>query len=220
MGDEQHDDTEDDEILTTTTAPAAWEARIKEERRKLRKANERISTLENELTGLRPKAQTAQNLNSQIETLRKQHESEKAAWEIEKAAMGAGITDADGVEVARLFHGRLPEKDRPAIGAWLGELRKDPTKAPKPLQPYLVTEAAATGETAAAAATTVAAKTTAARPNPNGGVVIAANTSVTTNKPTKAEWDAARAKLRTGDRTDFDALTAREGLRPLVRETK
>jgi hypothetical protein len=50
---------------------------------------------------------------------------------------GLGLVDEEARKVARLFHGTLPEADRPELHAWVQHLRADPTAAPRGLQPYL-----------------------------------------------------------------------------------
>lgn len=212
------DDDEDTELQDDPPARRSsvdtWEPKFREERRRHRQANERISQLESELTQLRPKAQNAEQLNKRITDLEAKHAADRSGWDLEKAAMGAGITDAEGLLVARTLHSNLPEKDRPAIGSWLSELRKDPTKAPRSLQPYLATEDSADDDQEETPAAKPQPKK---RPNPNGKVSPESGNGGKGGggAPTRTEWDAARQKMRAGDRSDFDALTKRAGIKPL-----
>lgn len=203
MGDEDDDDQAEDP--PARGGGTDWQARWREERRRHRLANGRITELEGELTGLRPRAQTVDALAKQLKELEAKHASDRSTWEVERAAWSAGITDPDGLLVARTLHSALPEAGRPAIGDWIQSLRADPSKAPKPLRPYLEVEDAAADEPERPAPKK--------RPAVNAGATdtqAAGGRAVT--PPTPAEWAAAKAKLRTGDTTDFDALTRRVGI--------
>lgn len=113
------------------------ESRLRQETRLKRQALERVQQLEAELEAAAKKAATADTLARQIEDQGKAHAAALAEWETERAVWRVGLTDPDGIEVARLLHGKLPEKDRPSIGDWLGSLRDDPSKAPRALAAYL-----------------------------------------------------------------------------------
>lgn len=91
-----------------------------------RGAKARIAELEAQLEALKTQATKAETLAAQLEDMR----LERAAWQ-------AGVTDPEGIEVARLFHGKLPAKDRPTLGDWLGQLKADPSTAPRALAAYL-----------------------------------------------------------------------------------
>lgn len=222
-------DSDDDPNDTHDDPPARsgvdWEGKYRAESRRHRQSMGRITELEGELVDLRPKAQNNEQLNKRIADLEKAHKLEKEGWSLEKAAMGAGITDPEGIDVARLLHGRLPEQGRPTIDAWLTDLRKDPTKAPKPLQPYLapaddgeeeVDEEPAPKKGAAGATGAPGKK----RPNPNGGIGGRQGAAGEGQKATPEQWAAARAKLRAGDRSEFDALSRKEGIKPLFGNRK
>ena len=91
-----------------------------------RGAKARIAELEAQIEGFKAAASKAETLAQQIEDMK----LERAAWQ-------AGVTDPEGIEVARLFHGKLPAKDRPSLGDWLGQLKADPSTAPRALAAYL-----------------------------------------------------------------------------------
>lgn len=55
--------------------------------------------------------------------------------ERERDAARIGIVDPEGVDIAELLYGRLPEQDRPAFGAWVAALQLG--AAPKGLALYL-----------------------------------------------------------------------------------
>lgn len=98
---------------------------------------EEVSTLKADLQRVSERAATADTLAKQIEDLRGQYTAKEAVWGEEREVLNLGIADEDGREVVRALHRRLPEKDRPKLGEWWSSLAADPTKAPKPLQPYL-----------------------------------------------------------------------------------
>lgn len=90
-------------LKTAEAAKTAAEARVTELEGKLKAAGkgaDRITELEAQLTSL----QAAQ-----------------AQWDTERAVMGAGITDPEGVSIAAMLYGRLEEGARPkgGIAEWL-----------------------------------------------------------------------------------------------------
>jgi len=70
-------------------------------------------------------------------------QAERDALAARVELMRHGIDDDDGAEVVRALYSRLPAENRPKLGDWLGTLKADPTKMPKPLAPYLAPPAAA-----------------------------------------------------------------------------
>ena len=70
-------------------------------------------------------------------------QAERDALAARVELMRHGIDDDDGAEVVRALYSRLPAENRPKLGDWLGALKADPTKMPKPLAPYLAPPAAA-----------------------------------------------------------------------------
>lgn len=61
--------------------------------------------------------------------------AEKAGWGEERAILGAGVTDAEGIDFVRLAYSRIPEADRPKGGP--AEWLQDREKLPKGVQAYL-----------------------------------------------------------------------------------
>lgn len=88
--------------------------------------------------------------------------AKEQGWVETKSIYQAGLTDADGIDVARMFHGKLPESERPAIGEWLESLKADPSTAPRALAPYLGKPAATQEAASTVQTTTVATETKAA----------------------------------------------------------
>lgn len=156
----------------------------------------RIAELEAQLEGLKASASKAERLAKQLEEL----QVERAAWQ-------AGVTDPEGIEVARLFWGKLPEKDRPALGDWLSGLKADPSTAPKALAAYL--SAAPTAPTG----NPPGAQSQPAKPLPS------ANTGAVPTPSAVSRFDAAsiRALRQEAQRTgDYSKL--REAM-PAIRES-
>lgn len=63
--------------------------------------------------------------------------TERAAWDADRALMGAGLLDEQARVVATALYGTLPEAERPSLTDWLGGLKSDPEQAPMALRPYL-----------------------------------------------------------------------------------
>lgn len=96
----------------------------------------RIVDLERQIQGLTEKGATADTLAAQLREAQTKFESERSAWGTERAIIGAGITDPEGVEFARLAYERMkPGEDgkKPSITDWLGQ--RD--ALPKAIRAYL-----------------------------------------------------------------------------------
>ena len=128
----------------------------------------------------------------------------------------AGWTDPEAVELARLYHGKLPEESRPDLVGWLGQLRSDPNKAPKALTPWLARTIDAPTPVAASSAPTavqpvaqVATTTTAQAP-------ATAGAAATPSRADVSRLQALTERMARGDRTaraEFEELRKRGELR-------
>jgi hypothetical protein len=80
-------------------------------------------------------AQVAQvaELQKTVET----YKAKEAEWGTERTLMESGFLDPEARDVAKYLYSRLPEKDRPALPDMVKTWTADPSKAPRPLQPYL-----------------------------------------------------------------------------------
>lgn len=94
--------------------------------------NDKLSAAQLRIDELEPKLASVATLEQQLAQSRAKLASVEETAEIYKH----GVTDPEAVTVARALHAALPEDGRPALPAWLGALKGDPTKAPKALQPY------------------------------------------------------------------------------------
>lgn len=81
----------------------------------------------------------AATAKAELEAERAARAAEASAWQEERGLIGIGLTDSEAQDAARFAWGRIPDADRPAGGIvdWLGELRKDPKKAPRILSPFI-----------------------------------------------------------------------------------
>lgn len=168
--------------VATTPAPEAP--------REDKSTKARIAELEAQLEQFKATATKAEQLAQQLEDMK----LERAAWQ-------AGVTDPEGIEVARLFHGKLPAKDRPSLGDWLGQLKADPSTAPRALAAYL------------------APVTPAAAPAPTGKPLPSANAGALPTPAASGQFDASaiRAMRQEAQRTgDYSKL--REAM-PAIRES-
>jgi hypothetical protein len=162
----------------------------------------------------------AQKRTTELEA---KHAAEREGWQAEKEFVTAGIVDADGIEVATLLYSRLPPTDRPARAAWIAGFRADPTKAPKPLTPYLTVAqaAAAGGATGTGTAGATGAGAAQGGGNANAGVVAGASTGQGGGKPsTEAIRAAAQRAAATGDSTEWNAMLRAMGVQPIAGQAK
>lgn len=131
--------------------------KVSEQRRNLRdelaSAQQALEDLQSETSTasaeVAAKLSHAETLQARVSEL----ENERGGWATERALMAAGVTDEEGVGIARLLWDRMGEDDRPAsVGDWL---RSDsvPLAIRAYLPPTTTTEAPATTTEAEAPAT-------------------------------------------------------------------
>lgn len=190
-----------------STAGEQAVAQLRDARRRLGAAGQEIEQLKERIAELSVKAETADTLGGEVKRLKaeitglgEQHATERSLW-------AAGLTDPDEVELVKFAHGRLPEKDRPTLGAFVEGLKKDPSKAPKLIENI----AARWAKDAKGGDDKRGAQPKRAPIRPNRGVVDT-DAEDTGTEPTQAEWDAANSAARRGDRKALDALRERKGL--------
>ena len=157
--------------------------------------------LEADLAGFKANITTLEAKAAEAETLRAQLTKATAEYDTYRAGVDAGITDAEGLELARYFYDKTPAvegQERPSFADYMGKLKSDPTARPKALGAYFAdaTPAApAPAQTApaqppagtpakpAAPAQPVAPRSTAALPPPSTGAAPAPAPS-----PSAAGW--------------------------------
>lgn len=143
--------------------------------------------------------------------------AKEQGWVETKSIYQTGLTDADGIDVARMFHGKLPESERPAIGEWLETLKADPSTAPRALAPYLGKPAAPAAPEPVTPPVAAAPPAAPAAPAPEPVSNQAANGVVTPNGAagTGAAFSPeaireATAEMKRGNLGPYKAM--REGL--------
>ena len=129
----------------------------------LREAKRLLAEKETALAAAGTGAEDATKLKADNDRLKGELKAGQEGWAMERAILGAGITDADGIEFTRVAYNRLPTENRPELGSWL----KNRDALPKAVQAYLPTATPATPatpETPAAPGTTPAAPATPGTP--------------------------------------------------------
>lgn len=167
-----------------------------------------VTTLTEQLQGAMAKSATADTLTAQIDEMQSAHTKAQADWGVDREMLTAGLTDAEGRDVAKFLFGKLATEGKPTLADWLATAKADPTQAPKALAPYLATKP------------TEAAPTSA--PTPPG--VPNANTGATsTEQPASASpLSADKVKelrlqaMATGDWSAYRA--SRDGLLASLRK--
>lgn len=108
--------------------------KVVKERNELRQKLAELETAQQELT---ERLATTDTIAKQLEAAKAELKRERIERGQERALLEAGLTDTEGRDLALYHYGRLPEKDRPELSAWLGTLRSDPAAAPRSMQPFL-----------------------------------------------------------------------------------
>jgi hypothetical protein len=128
----------------------------------------------------------------------------------------AGWTDPEAVELARLYHGKLPEESRPDLVGWLGQLRSDPGKAPKALTPWLARTIDAPTPVAASSAPTAAQPMAQPATTTTAQAPATAGAAATPSRADVSRLQALTERMARGDRTaraEFEELRKRGDLR-------
>jgi hypothetical protein len=90
----------------------------------------------------RDKAAKYDELQTRYTELQGKYDAQETRFREDLALAKTGL-DEEGLEVARFLHGRLPEKDRPALADWLKSFDGDKNPAPTALRGYLDASAGA-----------------------------------------------------------------------------
>jgi len=95
-------------------------------------ALKQVQDLEGKIGDQTKAAKAHESVRAELDAIK----AERSAWETERALMGAGLTDPEGMDFARIAYGRIAEADRPKGGIveWIGGERDN---LPKALHPYL-----------------------------------------------------------------------------------
>jgi hypothetical protein len=150
-------------------------------------AEARAAELEARVAELTPASKRAETLAAQLAD----YERRAAAWTEERAILAAGISDPDGVDIARHAWSRVPADQRPEGGlpAWL----QSRDSLPRGVQAYMPAAAAAPVEPAAPPSPRLPAANTGAAPAvPHGGARFTADQIA---RMSDAEYTAHRAAI-------------------------
>ena len=183
---------------------------------RIRKVAAARDTARAEAAELRAKVATLEGELAPLRLVATKYEAESKAWAAERTFLEVGVVDPEARELAAWAHGRIPEAERPELGAWLKTIKADPSKAPRALQPYFAP--------ANAAATNNAANTPAVGAGGASGGATASNATANPAPVTRpletapaaggavtaeAIRAAAAEASRTGNWATYDALKAR-----------
>lgn len=114
--------------------------KVVQERNDLRS---KIAELEGQVQANAEKLATTDTLAKRLKDVETEFASARGQWNEERSIFALGITDPDAIDVARVFHRKLPEENRPPLPDWLGGLVKDPSKAPTAMRGILPQQAGA-----------------------------------------------------------------------------
>jgi hypothetical protein len=158
-----------------------------------------------EVKGWQERAASATTLAAELERTRADLVAKEAAWTEERGLYAVGLTDPEGVEIARYLHGRLPAEGRPKLADWISGVAKEPATAPKALLSYLPGAAPAVAGAPGAAP--------AKAPHPVGSAGAVVQPPAPPAEITAEQVRAAREAGQRGDWKPYEALRPHLGLR-------
>lgn len=182
------------EMVPLARLQAATEAR--------RAAESQAATLREELATAKTQASEAATLREALKAQQDTLKAERESWGQTSTLLERGLNKAEARDAALFFHSRLPAEGRPELGAWLDEVKGDPSKAPAGLVPYL-TPAQQVAETQAKAGVTPGTV------NKRVETTSTAGTGVTVEALRQAGERARSPSATQADRDAYAALRAR-----------
>ena len=157
----------------------------------------RVASLEAEAQALTERAGTADTLAKRVEEMTKEHAAKAAAWGEERALLGAGITDPEDADVARLLYSRLPADGKPkTIADYVAGLKAEGAVVPKALAHLFA---------AAEPPKTEQAKTTTAKPPPKTPANTGKTAGTAESVSVEALRDLRQKAQSSGDAADWAA---------------
>ena len=150
--------------------------------------------LEADLGALRGNLAAAEAKAAEAETVRAALAKATAEFETYKVGVDAGITDPEGLELARYYYDKVPTGEgddaKPAFGDWMAKLKTDATARPKGLGAYFADQPAVATATPAAAPVAPPKAAQAAPPRSAAPLPPAATGAnpAPTPSPTAAGW--------------------------------
>ena len=154
-------------------------SRLNEEIAKRKEIEADLNALKATLATVEAKAAEADTLRAQLATATAEHETFRVGVE-------AGITDPEGLDLARYFYDKVQPAEgaeRPSFGDYMGKLKTDPTARPKALGAYFAD--------ATAPATPAPASAPQAAPGKTGAPQVAASAAPAPAAPIAPQRAAA-----------------------------
>lgn len=156
-----------------------------------RELEAKIKELSAEVERLTPIAASVEEVTAALQAERDGRAEDSARWEARISFVGAGIEDADEMEIIRSRYEALPKKDRPSLSDWLaGDAKEDKIASrflKQPEQPAPeAAEAAAQPDPAPTQAEPRVSTRNGTQPTPEAA-----------GRMTKAQYEAALAGAKT-----------------------
>lgn len=132
-----------------TDMESAFKDRIQKLSARALQAEESAKTLQEQLDNQSGKLETIETLNTQIKELGEQLKKSESKYSRHLAIAEMGFQDEDMRDMIEWSYEKATRgiEEAPSLMDWLGEIKKDPSKAPKSLAPHLQTSTEPTQET-------------------------------------------------------------------------
>lgn len=131
-----------------TDMESAFKDRIQKLSARALQAEESAKTLQDQLDNQSGKLETIETLNTQIKELGEQLKKSESKYSRHLAIAEMGFQDEDMRDMVEWSYEKATKgmEKAPSLLDWLGEIKKDPSKAPKVLAPHLQTTTTTTQE--------------------------------------------------------------------------
>ena len=129
-----------------TDMESAFKERIQKLSSRAIQAEEQAKSLQDQIDNQSGKLETLETLNSQIKELGEQLKKSESKYSRHLAIAEMGFQDEELREMVEWSYEKAIKgmEEPPALSDWLGEIRKDPSTAPKTLAPHLSTQQVST----------------------------------------------------------------------------
>ncbi len=94
-----------------------------------------VDSLKLEIQTLSERGATVDTVTRELEMARTRIASMSADTDLNMGLAERGF-DADGRDIIKMLHNKMPEEDRPTALAWVDSMKEDPAKRPRPLLGY------------------------------------------------------------------------------------
>lgn len=129
-----------------TDMESAFKDRIQKLSARAIQAEEQAKTLQDQLDNQAGKLETLDTLNNQIKELGEQLAKSESKYSRHLAIAEMGFQDEEMREMVEWSYEKATKgmEKAPTLSDWLGEIKKDPSKAPKVLAPHLASSTPST----------------------------------------------------------------------------